>query len=1176
MKQMVESQFAPLTSAPPSRRSQGAVWVVGVAAALLLYLLSRSNYLLFHGIVELFSIVVGAAVFVVAWNTRKWVSNHYLLFLGIAFAFVAMIDVFHMLAYRGMGVFPGFTSNQPTQFWILARYVQAFSLLLAPLFLTRRLRPERCIAVFAVVVGLGLASICRLGIFPDCFIDGHGLTAFKVASEYAISAVLLVALWLLYVRRSALEPRVFRFLAAAILAGVAAEMSFTLYTDVYGIANMAGHLFKVLSFYLVYRAVVVTSLATPYEMLFRDLAQSKDQLQHERDLSRTYIDIAGAMLVVLDRDGRVQLINQRGAEVLGYEKEEILGHDWFNEFLPPDDRVRVRAAFDALMAGRLEFAAYVENHVLARDGTGRLIAWHNTVLRDADGAIAGTLGSGEDITEQRNAEQRLRQSEERFRKLFEQSVDAVYLIAPDGTILNVNAAAVKLFGYGRDELLGMRVTTLYAEPASRPAVLAKSHAEGGLRDFPMQFRRKDGELRDCEVTSTILRDPEGVLDGYQTLIRDITRRKRAEDALRGSEAKYRSLFEQTRDAIVLTSPDGSVVDANPAFLSLFGYAQDDLSGLRMPDLLADPQDVDEFVARLRREDGIVDDECRFKKKNGDIMDCLRTIVVWRSETGEVVAHQGLIRDVTEQKRAERELLRNEARLLSLVSILQHESTTVQDFVDYALNEAIALTESRIGYIYFYDEERREFTLNTWSRDVMKECTIQEAQTVYRLEKTGIWGEAVRQRRPIVVNDFAAPHPLKKGYPEGHAALRKYATVPVLSAGRIVAVVGVANKETDYTDTDVLQLTLLMDSVWKEVERKQSQEQVMQFSERLEHAMSAGNLAWWQMALPSGTVVFDARKATMLGYAPSDFSHYSEFTALLHPDDYERAMQAMRDHLEGNAERYEVEYRIRTGSGAYHWFRDVGGVTQRGPDGKPSLVTGIVVDITGLKDAEERLAASNKDLRALAARLDVAREEERAAVAWELHDEVAQALAVIRLDITSCSSRLPVDALARVGATLDRIVALLDSTIARLRKLYTDLVPVMLEDLGLAVAIEWHAEQSSHRGTVTVRAGRVEDLTLRDERTTLGLFRILQELVDHVSTHPGTKNVMIDLEQEDGHAVLRVTDDGDGFARVECEEACAMVLAGVRERARFWGGEVSVQTTPSRGTVVKVTAPLRND
>ncbi|NLE95765.1 MAG: diguanylate cyclase, partial [Dehalococcoidia bacterium] len=162
-----------------------AVKVAAAAAALvLLYLLSRSNYLLFHAGVELFAVVVGFAIFVVSWNTRRWVSNDYLLFIGIAYLFVAVVDVFHTLAYAGMGVFPQFTSNEPTQFWVLSRYIEAFTLLIAPLFLMRRLRPVPEFAVYSVVTAFGLLSICRLSLFPDCFVPGEGLTTFKVVSEY--------------------------------------------------------------------------------------------------------------------------------------------------------------------------------------------------------------------------------------------------------------------------------------------------------------------------------------------------------------------------------------------------------------------------------------------------------------------------------------------------------------------------------------------------------------------------------------------------------------------------------------------------------------------------------------------------------------------------------------------------------------------------------------------------------------------------------------------------------------------------------------------------------------------------------------------------------------------------------------------------------------------------------
>ncbi|MDP3453530.1 MAG: ATP-binding protein, partial [Bacteroidales bacterium] len=124
----------------------------------------------------------------------------------------------------------------------------------------------------------------------------------------------------------------------------------------------------------------------------------------------------------------------------------------------------------------------------------------------------------------------------------------------------------------------------------------------------------------------------------------------------------------------------------------------------------------------------------------------------------------------------------------------------------------------IGYIYFYDETNKQFILNTWSKDVMQECKVMDPQTIYDLDKTGCWGEAVRQRKPIIINDYQAYNHFKKGTPEGHVNLDKFLTIPVFSDNRIVAVAGVANKENDYDSSDVRQLSLLMDSVWKISER----------------------------------------------------------------------------------------------------------------------------------------------------------------------------------------------------------------------------------------------------------------------------------------------------------------------------------------------------------------------
>jgi two-component system, sensor histidine kinase and response regulator len=199
---------------------------------------------------------------------------------------------------------------------------------------------------------------------------------------------------------------------------------------------------------------------------------------------------------------------------------------------------------------------------------------------------------------------------------------------------------------------------------------------------------------------------------------------------------------------------------------------------------------------------------------------------------------------------------NEARLESLLRISQKPFTKIQELLDFALEEAIKLTGSKFGYLYHFNQLTDEFTLNSYSREVMHECTISDKKTKYALEKTGIWGEAVRQRRPIMMNDFQAPHPLKKGCPEGHAPLYKFLTIPVFQGESIVAVVGVANKATDYDEADLRQLRLLMDSVWKITEQKRAEELLLQSKEDLEKA----NLKLEQAAVAANKLAAAAEQA----------------------------------------------------------------------------------------------------------------------------------------------------------------------------------------------------------------------------------------------------------------------------------------------------------------------------
>ncbi len=266
------------------------VVIIGGAVSLIaLYLLSRQNYLLFHSIVEIFSIVIAFAIFAIAWNSRHLIDNNYLVFIGVAFLFVVGLDVFHTLAYKGMGVFPGFVgSNLATQLWIATRYVLGFSFLIPLFFTQRKIKPSLIVAGYSLVSAFILASIFYWQNFPVAYDNNSlSLTAFKIGSEYGISLMIIASIGLLIKKRRDFSADIYKFLLVAMALAVATEMAFTLYTDVYGVANLVGHLLNVLSFYFIYRALIETGLTKPYELLFRNLKQSETKLaNHAEELTQ--------------------------------------------------------------------------------------------------------------------------------------------------------------------------------------------------------------------------------------------------------------------------------------------------------------------------------------------------------------------------------------------------------------------------------------------------------------------------------------------------------------------------------------------------------------------------------------------------------------------------------------------------------------------------------------------------------------------------------------------------------------------------------------------------------------------------------------------------------------------------------------------------------------------------
>jgi len=302
---------------------------------------------------------------------------------------------------------------------------------------------------------------------------------------------------------------------------------------------------------------------------------------------------------------------------------------------------------------------------------------------------------------------------------------------------------------------------------------------------------------------------------------NVTEKIRTKEALEKSQLLLRSSLESQNNTILLSiDKDFRYLYFNKAHSDAMKiiYNQDVEIGMNILECIT--SESDRIVAR----------ENYSRALNGESHSNIRQYgekeLVWyesffnpiRTDNNEIIGATALARDITERLEKESMIRENELRLKSLVRIFQFNTGGINELLDFTLEEAILITNSKIGYIYRYDENTQQFTLHSWSKDVMKECAVIDQQQVYNLAETGIWGEAVRQRKPIVVNDFHAPNQFKKGYPEGHVEMHNFLTVPVFFEGKIVAVTGVANKEKDYKESDILHLTILMDNTFKSIHK----------------------------------------------------------------------------------------------------------------------------------------------------------------------------------------------------------------------------------------------------------------------------------------------------------------------------------------------------------------------
>jgi PAS domain S-box-containing protein len=929
--------------------------------------------------------------------------------------------------------------------------------------------------------------------------------------------------------------------------------------------------------------------------LEEELARQKDAesaLQESEERFRKVFEEGPLGVVLLGLDLQILHCNQRFCEMMGCSEKEIIALRLVG-ITHPEDWEKTSQFGSQLLCGTIPRYT-MEKRYVRKDGTSFRGQLTVSMMHDAEGRPTAAIGMIEDVSEPKRAEEALRKSERTLRTLIDANPESLVLLDTQGTILIANESAAYRLGKTVAEVTGQNVHGLI--PGDVAARRDEYMAEAVRTGKPVCFE-DERSGRHFESTIHPVTDETGRVTTVAVLGIDRTRRKRIEKALRESEERYRMLAETTTDIIGIHDRNGTLLYGNRAWALSLGFDPNSIVGLTQQELF--PPDVAqkhiEAIGTVFQTGDLLEltDEA-YPHGSGEIW--LHTwLMPLKNERGQVTSVMSVSHDVTNRKQAEMELKKardelqrqvaetrlNEARLEAVLQLNHMTGAPLQEITDFALEQAVALTRSKIGYLAFMDEKETALTMHSWSRDAMAECAVADKPLVYPMDTTGLWGEAARQRRPIVTNDYSAPSPLKKGLPAGHVQLFRHMNVPILDGGRVVIVAGVGNKDEVYDESDVRQLKLLMEGVWALIQRRRVQTELQRHRDHLEQLVtertellrqSHNELRAIHDGMSDGIIIADTETRNILGANPA-------MCRLLGYSEEEMLAMRLEDchppgELPGVLREFSILVECPTFLSKSLPFRRKDGSVFYAEAGTNTLtyrarpcVMGIFRDITERKRAEEMLKKEHRTLKHLLQSSD----HERQLIAYEIHDGLAQQLAAAIMQFETYIHQKDITP-RKAKKAYSAAMTMLRQGHAECRRLISGVRPPILDESGVAAAI---AHLVSDRNCI--KGPRIEYFSVTDFDRLVpivenAIYRIVQEGLANACQHSKSETVRVSLVQRECRVQIEIRDWGVGFD-VKTVQANRFGLEGIRQRARLLGGKSSIRSKLGKGTRICVELPV---
>ena len=842
--------------------------------------------------------------------------------------------------------------------------------------------------------------------------------------------------------------------------------------------------------------------------------RSEEALRESENRFRILVEHSVDAFILHDLDGRILDVNQHTCDSLGYTREELLGlyvYD-IDQYVAPSKHMEV---WEAMVPGE---PITLEGVHKRKDGTTFPVEVRLGVFESGGRKLI--LGLVRDVTERKQAEEKLREREAFNYALFRYNPVETIVVDRGGRVTGFNLAKEKA---------GDRLPTIgdlmYKDYAGKHEIdmraeLMNCIRSGKREEFP---ERKYG---DKYLNITISPFAQGAI----IISEDITERKRTAEALRESEQFSFSLLNDSPNPIIVINPDTSIRYVNPALEKLTGFSAAELLGRKAPYPWWGDEIISETTIGLKRamQQGSRRVEKHFRTKSGGHF--------WVEITSEPVMQDGKVQylltnwiDITERKRAEELLQRERDTFYSILErapygVMVLDAVGDHSFVNPEFTNITGYTREDIPTTQEW--LHRAYPDQHYRNKVMKMWEYDSAQSKDEETFRKRFGRVFSRTFTVMCKDGA-------------------------------------NKEIEFRTSrlgDEAIIVMLSDAT----DRKRM------------HDLLETAAAEWRTtfdAISDAVCLLDSRgkiircNNAMLRLLGKPFSQITNHHCWEVMHGVSEAPHSCPIALAGKTNHRETEVLFKDS----RWF-NIAVDPLLDEDGNFLGGVHIMSDISDRMRIQNELQDSREQLRNLTVYLQSVREQERTNIAREIHDELAQALTALKMDLSWLSHKLPSEEGSLIEKTKS-MNSLIDSTIHTVKRISAELRPGILDDLGLVAAIEWQAEEFQNRTGISCRVTVDPDDIAVDQDLATAIFRIFQETLTNVARHARARKVTVNLKKRTGKLTLRVKDNGIGITDEQISDSQSFGLIGMHERVIPWDGKISFKGIPDKGTTVTVSVGI---